>query len=349
MNTSGTPVAIASVTAIQASKSSITLTKEDLESPPNEIQQQRILLEPFVYLTQNRGKEIRSKLVHAFDQWLKVPEEKLKVISEIIEMLHTASLLIDDVEDGSDLRRGLPVAHKIYGVASAINSGNYVYFLALKKAISLEIPSIMEIFADELIHLHTGQGMEIYWRDNNICPTEKEYLQMISNKTGGLLRLAVRMMQAASTQGGMRDFVPLVDMLGIHFQIRDDYLNLVSEEFTSNKGYAEDLTEGKFSYPVILHIQQTHALTNPSYTQQTQLTVPNVTDPQSRQIFQILKQRTHDVDLKKYAIGAMKSSLEKVKVELVRLEEVARREIRVCGGNRELEQIVEFLSKAYRG
>ncbi|KAI9331158.1 geranylgeranyl pyrophosphate synthase-like protein [Obelidium mucronatum] len=339
MNT--TPIAIASVTG-PVDKASAPLSREEIE-------EQRILLEPFVYLTQARGKEIRSKLVHAFDLWLKVPQDKLNVISEIIEMLHTASLLIDDVEDGSDLRRGIPVAHKIYGVASAINSGNYVYFLALKKAISLEIPGIVEIFADELVHLHTGQGMEIYWRDNNICPTEKEYLQMISNKTGGLLRLAVRMMQAASTIGSLRDFVPLVDMLGIHFQIRDDYLNLVSEEFTSNKGYAEDLTEGKFSYPIILHIQQTHAERMGSlYITQTQLTLPTVTDPHSRQIFQILKQRTHDVDLKKYAIRGMGESLEKVRNELVRLEGEARNEIRGCGGNNELEGILDFLGKAYR-
>ncbi|KAJ3067466.1 Geranylgeranyl pyrophosphate synthase [Podochytrium sp. JEL0797] len=305
------PVAVASVTF---TPSTTPLTQQELDT-------QRILLEPFVYLTQQRGKEIRSKLVHAFNQWLKVPAEKLRLISEIIEMLHTASLL---------------------------------YFLALKKAIALEIPCIMDIFAEELIHLHTGQGMEIYWRDSHICPTEQEYVDMVKNKTGGLLRLAVRMMQAASQE--KRDFVPLVDMLGIHFQIRDDYLNLVSEEFTSNKGFAEDLTEGKFSYPIILHIQRTHHTSPTSTTpppppteQQRQLTISSVTDPTSRQLFHILKQRTHDPDLKRYAIETMKKggSLEVVRKQLARLERDAREEVARGGGNIELERILDFLGVAY--
>ena len=52
---------------------------------------------------------------------MNVPEDKLTIIKQAVEMLHTASLLVDDVEDNSDLRRGVPVAHKIYGVASTIN------------------------------------------------------------------------------------------------------------------------------------------------------------------------------------------------------------------------------------
>ncbi|KAJ3225650.1 Geranylgeranyl pyrophosphate synthase [Chytriomyces hyalinus] len=319
----------------------------------SDAESQRILLEPFLYLTQARGKEIRSKLVNAFDAWLQVPADKLKVISEIIEMLHTASLLfvflflwIDDVEDGSDLRRGIPVAHKIFGVASAINSGNYVYFLALQKAISLQLPQVIDVFAQELINLHTGQGMEIYWRDNNICPTEKEYLQMISNKTGGLLRLAIKMMQAASQNP--IDCVKLVDMLGLHFQIRDDYLNLTSNEFTNNKGFAEDLTEGKFSYPVIRHIQSTHAAARAHEPyKQTQLTSSQVTDPGSRQLFQILKQRSTDVDLKKYAIQTMKPTLHAMKHELRKLEDDARSEIHRLGGNAALEKILAYLGEAY--
>ncbi|TPX72446.1 hypothetical protein CcCBS67573_g05878 [Chytriomyces confervae] len=288
----------------------------------SDAESQRILLEPFLYLTQARGKEIRTKLVNAFDAWLKVPADKLKLISEIIEMLHTASLLIDDVEDGSDLRRGIP-------------------------AISLQIPQVIDVFAQELINLHTGQGMEIYWRDNNICPTEKEYLQMISNKTGGLLRLAIKMMQAASQNP--IDCVALVDMLGLHFQIRDDYLNLTSNEFTNNKGFAEDLTEGKFSYPVIRHIQSTHAAAAHAHEPyiQTQLTSSQVTDPGSRQLFQILKQRTTDVDLKKYAIQTMKPTLHAMKHELRKLEDDARSEIHRLGGNAALEKILAYLGEAY--
>lgn len=52
---------------------------------------------------------------------------------------------------------------------------------------------------DELINLHRGQGMDLFWRDSLTCPTEQEYIEMVNNKTGGLLRLAVKLMQACSS------------------------------------------------------------------------------------------------------------------------------------------------------
>lgn len=85
----------------------------------------------------------------------------------------------------------------------------------------------MNIFNEELINLHRGQGMDIYWRETVTTPTEQEYLMMISNKTGGLFRLAIRLMQAVSSASV--DLVPLMDLLGLIFQIQDDYLNLTSQ------------------------------------------------------------------------------------------------------------------------
>ena len=105
---------------------------------------------------------------------------------------------IDDIEDNSLLRRGIPVAHKIYGVPLTINCANYVYFLGLQKCLQLESPEAVRIFTEELLNLHRGQGMEIYWRDQGVCPTEDEYLEMVSNKTGGLFRLGVKLMQDSS-------------------------------------------------------------------------------------------------------------------------------------------------------
>ena len=90
-------------------------------------------------------------------------------------MLHNASLLIDDIQDNSVLRRGNPCAHKIYGIASTINSANYVYFIGLEKILELGKPEAVTIFKDSMLELHRGQGMEIYWRDTFMCPTEEEY------------------------------------------------------------------------------------------------------------------------------------------------------------------------------
>ncbi|CAJ0915768.1 19754_t:CDS:10 [Entrophospora sp. SA101] len=277
-----------------------------------------ILLEPFNYLLAYPGKEIRTKLIDAFDYWLKVPKDQLKIIAKLVEMLHTASLLIDDVEDDSTLRRGVPVAHSIYGIPSTINCANYVYFLALNELSKLNNSNVFHIFTEELLNLHRGQGMELYWRDTFTCPTEEEFIGMVSNKTGGLLRLGVRLMQEFN-------YVELVSIIGIHFQIRDDYMNLQSEKYADNKGFCEDLTEGKFSFPII------HSLHK---------------DPNNRQLFNILKQHTTSIELKHHAIKLMKdtNSFEYTKNYLAKTEKEAKDEVERLGGNPMLEKLIDTLS-----
>ena len=107
---------------------------------------------------------------------------------------------VDDVEDSSLLRRGVPVANSIFGTAQTINSANYVYFLALKELSKLKSPQAIDIYTEELLNLHRGQGMDLFWRDTLTCPNEADYLEMVSNKTGGLFRLAVKLMQAESAE-----------------------------------------------------------------------------------------------------------------------------------------------------
>ncbi|KAB8237417.1 geranylgeranyl pyrophosphate synthetase [Aspergillus alliaceus] len=250
-------------------------------SPENE----RIVLGPYDYMLQHPGKDIRRQLINAFNVWLKVPPESLATITKVVAMLHTASLLIDDVEDCSILRRGVPVAHNIYGTAQTINSANYVYFLALQEVQKLNNPAAIEIFARELLNLHRGQGMDLFWRDTLTCPSEEEYLEMVGNKTGGLFRLAVKLMQAESDTG--KDCVTLVNVLGLIFQICDDYLNLSSTTYTENKGLCEDLTEGKFSFPIIHSIRS---------------------DPSNHQLINILKQKTKDDEVKLYAVKYMEGT-----------------------------------------
>jgi geranylgeranyl diphosphate synthase type 3 len=159
---------------------------------------EKILLGPYEYLFAQPGKDIRTQLIAAFNEWLEVPAESLDVITKVVGMLHTASLLVDDVEDSSLLRRGLPVAHSIFGTAQTINSANYVYFIALQELGKLKNPKAINIYTEELLNLHRGQGMDLFWRDTLTCPTEDDYLEMVGNKTGGLFRLAVKLMQAES-------------------------------------------------------------------------------------------------------------------------------------------------------
>lgn len=287
----------------------------------------QVLLEPYDYICQIPGKQIRTKLAAAFDSWLNIPSDKLKIIGEATQMLHNASLLIDDIEDNSKLRRGIPVAHNIYGVAHTINSANYVYFLGLEKVLQLNHPDATKVFTEQLLELHRGQGMDIYWRDTVQCPTEDEYKQMVIRKTGGLFGLAVRLMQLFSENKS--DFKPLLDSLGLYFQIRDDYANMVSKEYEANKSYCEDLTEGKFSFPTIHAIKFSSA---------------------SNQILSILRQRTTDNDVKKYCVECLEKagSFDYTRQTLIDLEQRIFQLIEEHGGNLILSGLVNELRKLYR-
>jgi len=141
-------------------------------------------------------------------------------------------------------------------------------------------------------------------------------------ETGGLFGLAVRLMQLFSNSEV--DMCPLMATLGLYFQIRDDYANLNSKEYESNKSYCEDLTEGKFSFPVI------HAIRS---------------RPDDQQVISILRQRTKDTDLKRYCVSLLDKfgSFEYTRETLVQLDLNARREIVKLGGNPILERVLDEL------
>lgn len=244
---------------------------------------EQILMGPYDYLKSRPGKDIRSRLIDAFDSWLQISTSSLVVIKNVVGMLHTASLLIDDIQDDSKLRRGAPSAHIAYGIAQTINSANYVYFQVLQELSALNNPDLVKIYTAELLNLHRGQGMELSWRDAGNCPTELQYLEMAGNKTGGLFRFAIRCIYAES-----RSIIPaskyirLANMVGLLFQILDDYRNLTDGLYTKEKGLCEDLTEGKFSFPIIHAIQS---------------------NPESTFLYDILKQRTEDEAVKMDALS----------------------------------------------
>ncbi|WVQ76939.1 hypothetical protein IAR50_006618 [Cryptococcus sp. DSM 104548] len=307
--------------------------------------QERIILEPYTYISTNPGKEIRSKLIAAFNLWLDVSPADLEVITKVVRMLHNASLLMDDVEDSSELRRGLPVAHTIYGIPQTINTANYVYFQAFQQLLELGKDrlgkrrdggsgregekDLVEVVNEELLQLHRGQGMDLFWRDSLTCPTEKEYVDMVLGKAGGLLRLAVKLMMAKSDSKA--NYVPLVNLISIWFQIRDDYMNLSSAEYENNKGYCEDLTEGKFSFPIIHGIRA---------------------DPTNRQILNVLQKKTTLPSLKYHVVTYLQNttrSFEYTRSVLRSLEGQILEEIKELGGNEMLEGVVAALSLEEEG
>ena len=180
-----------------------------------------------------------------------------------------------------------------------------------------------------MLELHRGQGMEIHWREEGHCPTEEEYRTMVIQKTGGLFNLAVRLMQLYQDKSNPvlcnYNFGELANLIGLYFQIRDDYANLCLDEYTETKTFAEDLTEGKYNFPII------HAIRN---------------FPGDNKVETILRQKTHDIELKKYCVSLLEDagSFKYSKMTMEELDKRIRKEISKLGGNAAMIYLMDKLA-----
>jgi len=219
----------------------------------------------------------------------------------IPEVIHNGTLMVDDIEDSSKLRRGKPCTYRIFGVDIAVNAGNAMYYLPLLSAIKKKdkiaqdrINCLYEIYIQEMVNISLGQAMDIAWHRgiaNADKITEKHYLQMCAYKTGTLARMAARI--AAVLAGADEDLTEklgkFAESVGIAFQMQDDILDLTGEEFAEKKGArGMDITEGKRTLMVI------HTL--------------ETAEPKDKKrLIRILKMHTSDQKLRNEAIGIMKN------------------------------------------
>ena len=220
-----------------------------------------VVTAPFDYCASLPSKNVRSSLIDAFSIWFPVSRSANESIHSVGHLLHNASLLLDDIGDGSNLRRGQPTAHKIFGIPETVNSANFAILKAMEKVSELPAPSFA-LCAGEMRKLFISQGHDLLWTRQNRCPSENEYFDVIDGKTGGLFHLLIGLLMCNSkdrqAQKPARACVHrLLTALGRLFQIRDDYQNLVCPAYTNQKGFCEDLDEGKFSYPVVYAFSQT--------------------------------------------------------------------------------------------
>jgi geranylgeranyl diphosphate synthase type I len=182
----------------------------------------------------------------------------------IPEVIHNGLLLIDDIEDNSEMRRGKPCTYRLYGLDTAINVGNEMFYLPLLPLIKnrAKLPSektnrIYEIYAQEMINVGLGQAMDIAWHKglaNADSVTETQYAQMCAYKTGTIARMSAKM--AAVLADASHEFVEKIgkfaEAISVAFQIQDDILDLVGESFAEKKGgVGQDITEGKRTLMVI--------------------------------------------------------------------------------------------------
>lgn len=196
----------------------------------------------------------------------KNPDEFLD-FATIPEVIHNGTLMIDDIEDSSQLRRGKPCTYRIYGLDIAINAGNAMYYLPLlplfehKQMPASKLLRVYETYTQEMIKLSLGQAMDIAWHrglSNADEIAEKDYLQMCAYKTGTLARMSAKM--AGILAGADEELTDrlgrFAESIGIAFQMQDDVLDLSSKKFQKKKGgQGQDITEGKRSLIVIHTLQ----------------------------------------------------------------------------------------------
>lgn len=185
-------------------------------------------------------------------------------IAFVLELAHNATLIIDDIEDSAKLRRGKLTCHEVFGIDTAVNVGVAAHVLplvVLQKNIRLSDAQklrILKIYNEELVNVYFGQTLDIWWHKNPKKIKKEEYLEMCRLKTGGLVRMAMRMACALAkkdkkTESAFKNFAELI---GIAFQIKDDLLEFTSDEKTFGKSFGNDITEGKMSLPVVLALKK---------------------------------------------------------------------------------------------
>lgn len=178
-------------------------------------------------------------------------------LAGIVESIHTASLLHDDVVDGADIRRGKATAHSVWGNQVVILAGDFLYSNALRHAVSFRSHRIMEALSEATTRMTEGELLQLH-KSADLDITEAEYIDIIAAKTGILISAACRV---GAILGGLE---PLREealasfglKAGIAFQMADDILDYMADEGSLGKKLGKDLEEGKITLPLICLVRE---------------------------------------------------------------------------------------------
>lgn len=181
-----------------------------------------------------------------------------------IELLHTASLIHDDIIDGDALRRGVRTVHAIWGEEAAITAGDLLIGRAVEIMALATPPKLVNLIARACVEMCEGEMLDIRLRDNLGRVTEEQYLQMVNKKSASLVRVATE--SGAIIGGGSRRAVTALsnfgELIGMAFQLRDDVLNITSTETRLRKPVRTDML-AKRPNLVMIRASKSH-LANPS-------------------------------------------------------------------------------------
>jgi geranylgeranyl diphosphate synthase, type II len=245
-------------------------TLEGLLSAVPQREPLRHLYGPLVSYLSRSGKGIRPALCLATCRAFGGDASEARASATAIEMLHNAFLVHDDIEDESDLRRGLPTMHAEHGVPIAVNAGDMLTALSVRilrdNLPSLGLPLTWRVY-DEFDHMMQqsleGQAMELGWvRDNRCDVTDEDYLRMVLKKTcwySFIHPCRIGALIASRDRIDLDRFNRFGCYLGTAFQIQDDLLNLTGDERVYGKEIGGDLLEGKRTLMLIHLLRQLNA------------------------------------------------------------------------------------------
>ena len=209
------------------------------------------------YIVGNGGKRLRPMLLLLAAKALGRVSDNHLVLAAVIEFIHTATLLHDDVVDESDLRRGKESANAVWGNAASVLVGDYLYSSAFEMMVRTGNMRVMEILSKTTTAIAEGEVLQLL-NCNNPETTEAKYLEGVARKTAILFSAATRLSAVISgvsveIEEGLAQYG---QHLGIAFQLIDDALDYKASQIDLGKNLGDDLAEGKPTLPLIYAIQK---------------------------------------------------------------------------------------------
>ncbi len=208
------------------------------------------------YIIGSGGKRLRPMLLLLAAKALGDTSHNHLVLAAVIEFIHTATLLHDDVVDESNLRRGKDSANAVWGNAASVLVGDYLYSSAFEMMVRTNNMRVMEILSKTTTAIAEGEVLQLL-NCNNPETTEEKYLEVIARKTAILFSAATRLAAVISdsTPDTEEALATYGQQLGIAFQLIDDALDYKASTEDLGKNLGDDLAEGKPTLPLIYAIQ----------------------------------------------------------------------------------------------
>ena len=204
------------------------------------------------YIINSGGKRLRPILVVLMAQAFGYKGKDHIQLAAIIEFIHTATLLHDDVVDESDMRRGNKTANEVWGNSASVLVGDFLYSRSFQMMVTINNLDVMNILANATNTISEGEVLQLL-NIGNLDITEQQYYQVIKNKTAQLFEAGCELAAIINTSDKaiIEKMARYGEYLGMAFQIADDMLDYAIDNAELDKNIGDDLAEGKLTLPLI--------------------------------------------------------------------------------------------------